>query len=67
MRPIQIDQNAYVEVRLLTVELAKARYQLGRDSIMELAREAGAFVRIGKRCLINPAAIDRYVDSITGE
>lgn len=41
---------------------AKARYQLGRASIIKLAKAAGARVTIGKCVRYNLALMDEYLD-----
>ncbi|MBR3187560.1 MAG: hypothetical protein IKF59_05950 [Lachnospiraceae bacterium] len=48
------------------VPQAQARYNIGRDSVMKVAQEAGAVVRIGKRTVINFPRMDAYLDSISG-
>ncbi len=42
-----------------------AACNIGRDSLIELAREAEAVVYLGKRRLFNAQKIRRYVDSIS--
>ncbi len=55
------------EPKLLTVEDAKARYSLGRDSIKQIAQQQGAIVRIGRAVRVNINVLDNYFDSITGD
>lgn len=49
-----------------TLEAAAARYGLGRNSLREVAKQAGAVVKIGRRVIINYAILDSYLDSISG-
>ncbi|MGN8948887.1 DUF6462 family protein [Candidatus Merdisoma sp. HCP28S3_D10] len=43
------------------------RYGVGITSMRNIAREAGAVVRIGRSYLINYSRVDAYMDSLSGE
>ncbi len=51
-----------VGVKTGTISQAKTRYNIGRDSVVELAENAGAIVHIGRRVLINFSKLDQYID-----
>ena len=42
----------------ITKEMATERYNLGRDSVMQLAKEAEAIIRYGRRVLIDTEKCD---------
>ena len=42
----------------ITVDQARARYNLGRGSIMKIGEEAGAIIRIGRSIRINVSLLD---------
>ncbi len=65
MKALQV-MNSKNEVKTGSVDQAKARYGLGRDTILRIAAEAGAIVRIGRRRVINFSKFDQYIDSISG-
>lgn len=45
---------------------AMARYSLGRETIRNVAKEAGAIIRVGKVCLYDFERLDRYFASLAG-
>lgn len=45
----------------ITKEMATERYNLGRDSVMQLAKEAEAIIRYGRRVLIDTEKCDSYL------
>lgn len=45
----------------ITKEMAIERYNLGRDRVMDLANEAGAVIRYGRRVLIDTEKCDNYL------
>ena len=51
-----------VGVKTGTVAQAKVRYNIGRDSVVQIAEAAGAIVRIGRKVLINFTKMDQYID-----
>ena len=67
MKALKIDRSPTINRKLLSIDLAKNRYVLGRDSLLKLAAEAQAIVWVGRRRLINADILDRYLDTITGE
>ncbi len=50
--------------KLLTVDGACARYQLGKGTIRKIAKEESAIVRIGRVIRINVDILDDYFDSL---
>lgn len=52
------------EMELLTMELAKTRYNLGQSSVQKAARDCGAIVRIGCRRLFSRRILDKYFESL---
>lgn len=56
----------FYPVKLASFDQACARYDVGRDTMQKLAREACAIVPIGKLRKINLPIMDAYFDSITG-
>lgn len=61
MRALEV-VPADVGVKTGTINQAKTRYNIGRDSVMELAENARAIVHIGRRVLINFPKLDQYID-----
>ena len=49
------------------VEDAMRRFSMGRYTLMEQAKQAGAVVRIGRKVLINYHLLDEFLDSISGD
>lgn len=47
------------------IEQACARYGLGRGTMRQIAKEAGAEIKIGKCYLVNYSIVDAYMDSIS--
>ena len=66
MRALSV-MDPTVEVKTGTVSQAKARYNIGRDSVIQLAEDAGAIVHIGRRVLINFTKLDQYIDDELSE
>lgn len=44
----------------LTEQQARARYNIGRNSLFKISDEAGAVVRIGKKRLYSRRVLDEY-------
>ena len=59
--------NMGVEVKTGRIEQACARYGVGRNTMRQIAEQAGAVIRIGRNYLIDFQAVDRYLDSLSGE
>lgn len=59
--------NMGVEVKTGRVDQACARYGVGRNTMRQIANQAGAVVRIGKNYLIDFPKVDRYLDALAGE
>lgn len=66
MRALEIIDTE-MQVKTGTVSQAKVRYNVGRDTIMQLAEDAGAIVHIGRRVLINFTKLDQYIDDELSE
>lgn len=45
----------------ITKEQAEERYNLGRDRMMDLARESGSIIHYGRRVLIDTVRCDEYL------
>jgi hypothetical protein len=54
-------------VKLGSVEQACQRYALGRNRMRDIATEAQAVVRIGRRWLVNFSVMDDYFDALSGK
>lgn len=54
------------EIKTGRVDQACLRYGLGRDAMYQVAKDAGADIRIGRSFLINFTIMDKYFDSISG-
>ena len=48
------------EAPFITVEMAKSRYNLCKEKIMQLAKESGALIRFGRTVRINVKKLDDY-------
>ena len=59
--------NMGIEVKTGRVDQACARYGVGRNTMRQIASQAGAVVRIGKNYLIDFPKVDRYLDTLAGE
>ena len=49
------------------IEEACRRYGLGRNSMRQVAEDAGAVIRVGKVLLLNFRKLDTYFDLLSGE
>lgn len=56
-----------IDVKTGRVDQCCARYGVGRNTMRQIASQAGAVIRIGKSYLIDIPKVDRYLDSIAGE
>lgn len=56
-----------VDAKTGRIEQACARYGVGRNTMRQIAEQAGAVVRIGRNYLINFQKVDAYMDSLSGE
>lgn len=54
-----------INVKTAGVEYGCQRYGIGRNSMRQLAQDADAVVKIGRRWLFNIQKVDRYLDSIS--
>lgn len=55
------------EKRLLDLNECCAYMGLGKSSVMKIASETGAKVKIGRRALYDKTTIDLYLDKIIAE
>lgn len=51
--------------KFLTVNDASARYQIGKNTVRNIAEKIGAAVHIGRLIRIDIAVMDSYFDSLT--
>ena len=49
----------------LSLNEAQALYCLGRNKIIDLAKEAGAIRKIGTRTLVNAKVLNEYIESLS--
>lgn len=54
-----------IDTKTGRIEQACARYGVGRSTMRNIAKEAGAEIKIGKCYLINFSKIDSYMDSLS--
>lgn len=55
------------EARTGRIEQACLRYGVGKNTMRQIASDAGAVIRIGKNYLVNYEKVDNYMDTISGE
>ncbi|WP_243018509.1 polyprenyl synthetase solanesyl diphosphate synthase [Dorea formicigenerans] len=60
------DTSIMSEKRLLDANEVCIYLSLGRSRGVEFAKSIGAERKVGRRCLYDKAAIDRYFDSLIG-
>lgn len=46
------------------IEQACARYGVGRNTMRQIAEQAGAVIRIGRNYLIDFQRVDKYLDAL---
>lgn len=54
------------DVRTGRIEKACATYGVGRNTMRQIAEDAGAVIRIGRNYLIDFRRVDKYLDSLSG-
>lgn len=67
MRARLLREELGIDVKTGRIEQACARYGVGRNTMRQIAEQAGAVVRIGRNYLINFQKVDQFMDSISGE
>ncbi len=67
MRSRLVKSELGIDARTGRIEQACARYGVGRNTMRQIAEQAGAVVRIGRNYLINFQKVDAYMDSLSGE
>ena len=66
MRSLKTNEINLNEVLALTVDQAKARYNVGANTLFKISDQAGANIRYGsKKRLYNRAILDEYFSLIT--
>ena len=45
---------------------ACARYAVGKTTMRKIAKEAGAFIKVGSAALIHYGKVDKYLESLAG-
>lgn len=60
-----INNELGIESKAGRIEQACARYGVGKTTMRNIAREAGAEVKVGKCYLINFSKVDAFIDSIS--
>lgn len=58
--------NIGIEARAGRLESACAKYGVGRNTMRQIAEQAGAVIRIGRNYLIDFQRVDKYLDSLAG-
>lgn len=53
------------EIKTGRLDQACIRYSIGQNAMRQVAEDAGAVIRIGKRYLINFTKVDAYMDSLS--
>lgn len=56
-----------IDARTGRIDQACARYGVGRNTMRQIAEQAGAVIKIGRNYLINFQKVDAYMDSLSGE
>lgn len=56
-----------IDAKAGRIEQACARYGVGRNTMRQIAEQAGAVIKIGRNYLINFQKVDAYMDSLSGE
>ncbi|MBS6395849.1 MAG: hypothetical protein KH452_01675 [Clostridiales bacterium] len=56
-----------IDVKTGRIDQACARYGVGRNTMRQIAEQAGAVVRIGRNYLINFQKVDAYLDFLSEE
>ncbi len=66
MRALQTDKVDMNQIIALTIDQAKTRYNIGSNSLYEVAEKAEAVIRIGsKKKLYSRQKLDRYFEKLT--
>ncbi|MCI8564953.1 MAG: hypothetical protein HFI39_01320 [Lachnospiraceae bacterium] len=58
--------NVEVDARTGRIEKACAKYGVGRNTMRQIAEQAGAVIRFGRNYLIDFKRIDEFLDSLAG-
>ena len=59
-----VENDLGINAKTGRIEQACARYGVGRSTMRNIAKEAGAGVKIGKCYLINFSKVDAYMDGM---
>lgn len=63
-QPVIIQKICLDEMELLTMELAKTRYNMGYSSLRKSAKDCSAIVRVYGRVLYSRRKLDKYFESL---
>lgn len=63
-QPVRMQRVYLDEMELLSIELAKTRYNMGYSCLRKSAEDCGAIVRIYGRVLYSRRKLDRYFENI---
>lgn len=63
----KIRERTAIEQKMGNIDQACARYSLGRNTMRNIAEEAGAVIRIGKCYRVNFSIMDQYMDNLSGQ
>ena len=55
-----------IDVKTCRLEQACQRYGVGRNTMRQIAEQAGAVVRIGRNYLIDIPRVDEYMNVLSG-
>lgn len=61
---LQRTKRTVTDCKLLDVKDLQAYLAVGRNTALQVGREAGALRKIGRRSLYDREVIDRYIDSL---
>lgn len=62
---MRVANNHNTEPKSGGIPDACARYGIGKASMRQIAEDAGAIIRVGRRLLVNYTKVDEYMDSIS--
>ena len=64
MRNLKTSHIDVGQVTALTLEQAKARYNIGTSNLFKIADKAEANIRIGKKRLYSRSKLDKYFEDL---
>lgn len=63
MRALKPSENSN-DIRVGTIKEGQERYRFGRDTLLKIANECNAVIRIGKSVRLDFAKMDEYFDKM---